>query len=188
MVLYQASDLITRLTASRQGLFNFVLLLSHARNLQTAQSQKSVVNDTFYSNKFHFSGDLVTELRPTLNENISLFFFSVASHIPYLFHLVSLLVSTGPPTIRASIHGLVINIIQSLCTCTCIKFSGESSWIWYRKIPKISPSMYKPLQIQDPQTCNTKKPPLDRPSKYNRAGGLYLENCSQIQSKTKQKR
>ena len=52
-------------------------------------------------------------------------FFPVASHIPYLFHLVTLLVSTGPPTIRASIHGLVINIIQSLCTCSCIKFSGE---------------------------------------------------------------
>ena len=51
--------------------------------------------------------------------------FPVASHIPYLFHLVTLLVSTGPPTIRASIHGLVINIIQSLCTCSCIKFSGE---------------------------------------------------------------
>ena len=177
MVLYQASDLITRLTASRKGLFNFVLLLSRACNLQTAQSQTSVLNDTFCWSKFHFSGDLVTELRPTLNENISLF-FSVASHIPYLFHLVSLLVSTGPPTIRASIHGLVINIIQSLCTCTCIKFSGESSWI----------SMYWPLQIQAPQTGNTKNPPLNRPSKYNPAGGLYLENCSHIQSKTKQKR
>ena len=104
-----------------------------------------------------------------------LFFFAVASHIPYLFHLVSLLVSTGPPTIRASIHGLVINIIQSLCTCTCIKFSGESSWIWYRKIPKISPSMYKPLQIQAPQTGNAKNPPLNRPSKYKPPGGLYLE-------------
>ena len=187
MVLYQASDLITRLTASRKGLFNFVLLLSRACNLQTAQSQTSVLNDTFCWSKFHFSGDLVTELRPTLNENISLF-FSVASHIPYLFHLVSLLVSTGPPTIRASIHGLVINIIQSLCTCTCIKFSGESSWIWYRKIPKISPSMYKPHQIQAPQTGNTKNPPLNRPSKYNPAGGLYLESCSQIHSKSKKKR
>ena len=144
MVLYQASDLITRFTASRQGLFNFVLRLSLACNLQTAQSQTSVVNDTFYSSKFHFSGDLVTELRPTLIKTF-LFFFSVASHIPYLFHLVSLLVSTGPPTIRASIHGLVINIIQSLCTCTCIKFSGESSWIWYCKMSKINPSMYKPL-------------------------------------------
>ena len=35
--------------------------------------------------------------------------------------------------------------------------------ISYRKIPKISPSKYKP------------------------PGGLYLENCPQIQSKTKQK-
>ena len=61
-------------SASRKGLFNFVLLLSRACNLQTAQSQTSVLNDTVYWSKFHVSGDLVTELRPTLNENISLFF------------------------------------------------------------------------------------------------------------------
>ena len=57
----------------------------------------------------------------------------------------------------------------------------------YRKILKISPSMYKPLQIQAPQTRNAKNPPLNRPSKYKPPGGLYLENCPQIQSKTKQK-
>lgn len=62
---------------------------------------------------------------------------TVASHIPYLFHLVTLLVSTGPPTIRASIHGLVINIIQSLCTCSCIKFSGEYIIRYSGEIPSI---------------------------------------------------
>ena len=45
----------------------------------------------------------------------------------------------------------------------------------YRKIPKISPSMHKPLQIQAPQTHNAKNPPLNRPSKYKPPGGLYLE-------------
>ena len=40
----------------------------------------------------------------------------------------------------------------------------------YRKIPKISPSMYKPLQIQAPQTGNAKNPPLNRPSKYKPPG------------------
>ena len=59
---------------------------------------------------------------------------------------------------------------------------------YYRKIPKISPSMYKPLQIWDPQTGNALNPPLNRPSKYRPPRGLYLENYSQIQSKTKQKR
>ena len=58
----------------------------------------------------------------------------------------------------------------------------------YRKIPKISPSMYKPLQIQAPQTGNAKNPPLNHPSKYKPPKGLYLENCTQIQCKTKQKR
>ena len=58
----------------------------------------------------------------------------------------------------------------------------------YRKIAKISPSMYKPLQIQAPQTGNAKNPPLNRPSKYKPPGGFYLENCPQIQRKTTQKR
>ena len=57
----------------------------------------------------------------------------------------------------------------------------------YRKIPKISPSMYKPLQILAPQTGNAKDPPLNRPSKYKLPRGLYLKNCPQIQSKTKPK-
>ena len=35
----------------------------------------------------------------------------------------------------------------------------------YRKIPKISPPMYKP-----PQTGNAKNPPLNRPSKYKPPG------------------
>ena len=45
----------------------------------------------------------------------------------------------------------------------------------YRKIPKISPSMYKPLQIKAPQTGNAKNPPLNCPSKYKPPGGLYLK-------------
>ena len=44
----------------------------------------------------------------------------------------------------------------------------------YCKIPKISPSMYEPLQIS-PQTRKAKNPPLNRPSKYKSLGGLYLE-------------
>ncbi|CAH1800649.1 unnamed protein product [Owenia fusiformis] len=42
----------------------------------------------------------------------------VASHLPFLFHIVTLLVATGPLSLRASTHGLVINIIHSLCTCS----------------------------------------------------------------------
>ena len=42
----------------------------------------------------------------------------------------------------------------------------------YRKIPKIGPSMYEPLQ-----TRNAKNPPLNRPPPPNRSppGGLYSE-------------
>ncbi|XP_074600003.1 neurofibromin 1 isoform X2 [Brevipalpus obovatus] len=50
----------------------------------------------------------------------------VYSHLPYLFHIVTLLVHTGPMSFRASIHGLVINIIHSLCTCTNPSFNHEA--------------------------------------------------------------
>ena len=55
----------------------------------------------------------------------------------------------------------------------------------YRKIPKIIPP---PPPNISPQTGNAKNPPLNRPSKYKPPGGLYLENCPQIQTITKQKR
>lgn len=51
----------------------------------------------------------------------------VAAHLPYLFHVVTLLVATGPLSLRASTHGLVINIIHSLCTCSQLNFSGDLS-------------------------------------------------------------
>lgn len=50
----------------------------------------------------------------------------VVSHLAFLFHIVTLLVSTGPLMLRASVHGLVINIIHSLCTCQCPQFKEET--------------------------------------------------------------
>ncbi|OZJ04004.1 hypothetical protein BZG36_03619, partial [Bifiguratus adelaidae] len=37
-------------------------------------------------------------------------------YLPELLHIVSLLVAAGPTLIRSSLHGLVVNIVQSLCT------------------------------------------------------------------------
>ena len=48
----------------------------------------------------------------------------------------------------------------------------------YRKIPKISPSMYKSLQIYPPPpppTRNAKNPQLIAPPNTSAHGGLYLE-------------
>ena len=44
----------------------------------------------------------------------------------------------------------------------------------YRKIPKISPSMYKPSRYKPPKLVRKKNPPLNRPSKYKPPGGLVL--------------
>ncbi|KAJ8986296.1 hypothetical protein NQ317_010008 [Molorchus minor] len=50
----------------------------------------------------------------------------VVRHLPYLFHTVTFLVCSGSLSMRASTHGLVINIIHSLCTCTQPSFSEET--------------------------------------------------------------
>ncbi|XP_022248395.1 neurofibromin-like, partial [Limulus polyphemus] len=67
----------------------------------------------------------------------------VASHLPYLFHIVVLIVHTGPVSLRASIHGLVINIIHSLCTCTRPSFSGETQRVLRLSLDEFSlPKFY----------------------------------------------
>ncbi|KAI9026450.1 hypothetical protein CLU79DRAFT_741805 [Phycomyces nitens] len=40
----------------------------------------------------------------------------VKSYLPEIFYIVSLVVGVGPTLVRASVHGIVINVIQSLCT------------------------------------------------------------------------
>ena len=60
----------------------------------------------------------------------------------------------------------------------------------YRKIPKISPSKYKPPKPMTQKTFRSiASPPPPTPCPNCKLpGGLYFENCPQIQSKTKQKR
>jgi len=40
----------------------------------------------------------------------------VKPYIPEIFHIVSMLAATGPTLIRTSVHGLVVNVIQTACT------------------------------------------------------------------------
>ncbi|XP_073471102.1 neurofibromin isoform X1 [Aquarana catesbeiana] len=67
----------------------------------------------------------------------------VAAHLPYLFHVVTLLVATGPLSLRASTHGLVINIIHSLCTCSQLNFSEETKQVLRLSLTEFSlPKFY----------------------------------------------
>ena len=67
----------------------------------------------------------------------------VARHLPYLFHTVTLLVCTGPVSMRASTHGLVINVIHSLCTCTKPSFSEETQRVLRLSLDEFSlPKFY----------------------------------------------
>jgi len=50
----------------------------------------------------------------------------VANHLPEIFHIITLLVATGPISLKASIHGLFINSLQSLLTCSGINFRSKT--------------------------------------------------------------
>lgn len=67
----------------------------------------------------------------------------VARHLPYLFHTVTFLVCTGSISMRASTHGLVINIIHSLCTCTKPSFSEDTQRVLRLSLDEFSlPKFY----------------------------------------------
>ncbi|XP_063853822.1 neurofibromin-like isoform X3 [Scylla paramamosain] len=67
----------------------------------------------------------------------------VARHLPYLFHIITFLVCTGPVSMRASTHGLVINIIHSLCTCTKPTFLEDTQRVLRLSLDEFSlPKFY----------------------------------------------
>ncbi|XP_063221252.1 neurofibromin isoform X4 [Bacillus rossius redtenbacheri] len=67
----------------------------------------------------------------------------VARHLPYLFHVVTFLVCSGSLSMRASTHGLVINVIHSLCTCTQPQFSEETKRVLRLSLDEFSlPKFY----------------------------------------------
>ncbi|CAH0561866.1 unnamed protein product [Brassicogethes aeneus] len=67
----------------------------------------------------------------------------VARHLPYLFHTVTFLVCSGSLSMRAATHGLVINIIHSLCTCTMPSFSEDTQRVLRLSLDEFSlPKFY----------------------------------------------
>jgi len=67
----------------------------------------------------------------------------VGKHLPYIFHTVTLLVRSGSLTMRASTHGLVINSIHSLCTCSSPSFSEDTHRILRMSLDEFSlPKFY----------------------------------------------
>ncbi|XP_034936145.1 neurofibromin isoform X2 [Chelonus insularis] len=67
----------------------------------------------------------------------------VGKHLPYLFHTVTFLVCSGSLSMRASTHGLVINIIHSLCTCSSPSFSEDTHRVLRMSLDEFSlPKFY----------------------------------------------
>jgi len=80
----------------------------------------------------------------------------VARHLPYLFHIVTFLVCTGPVSMRASTHGLVINLIHSLCTCTKPAFSEEALRVLRLSLDEFSlPKFYQLFGISKVHSAAT---------------------------------
>ncbi|XP_040571379.1 neurofibromin isoform X2 [Lepeophtheirus salmonis] len=80
----------------------------------------------------------------------------VIRHLPYLFHIVSFLVCTGPVSMRASTHGLVINIIHSLCTCTKPTLTEECKRLLRLSLDEFSlPKFYQLFGISRVQSAAT---------------------------------
>ncbi|XP_020613799.1 neurofibromin-like [Orbicella faveolata] len=136
----------------------------------------SLISKTFISPTLRLEQHLMWDDIAILTRYLLMLSFNdcldVASHIPYLFHLVTLLVSTGPPTIRASIHGLVINIIHSLCTCSCIKFSDETHKLLRMRLAELSsPKFYLLFGISKVKT------PAVKAFKATYQGRYTLRDC-----------
>ncbi|THD27494.1 Neurofibromin [Fasciola hepatica] len=70
------------------------------------------------------------EIAPMLRYLLMLSFnncLDIRTHLPRLFHIATLLVCTGPLSLRASMHGFVINVIHSLCTSSLAKHLSEQT-------------------------------------------------------------
>ncbi|CAG8517845.1 8557_t:CDS:10 [Diversispora eburnea] len=72
---------------------------------------ETVANTIVTLSSVNIRGKIITRLRKTKNLTENPAWTEIA-----LFHVISLLVATGPPLIRASVHGLIVNLVQSLCT------------------------------------------------------------------------
>ena len=68
---------------------------------------------------------------------------NVQQYLPELFYVISMVVATGPLLIRASVHGIVVNLVQSLCTS--MQLSDESIRSLTVMISQFSEPKYKLL-------------------------------------------
>ncbi len=48
----------------------------------------------------------------------------VVTHLPYIFHCITVLAHCGANALRSSVHGIAVNVVHSLCTSSTPKFSG----------------------------------------------------------------
>ncbi|EFN88549.1 Neurofibromin [Harpegnathos saltator] len=69
----------------------------------------------------------------------------VGRHLPYVFHTVTFLVCSGSLTMRSCIHGLVINTIHSLCTCSSPSFREDTYRILHMSLDEFSLPKYHVL-------------------------------------------
>ncbi|CAH2101890.1 unnamed protein product [Euphydryas editha] len=144
-----------------------------ARYLSPVYITEFSSHELWNSNKY--KGD-ITQLMLSFNNCLD-----VARHLPYLFHTVTFLVCSGTVSMRAATHGLVINIIHSLCTCNSPSFSEETQRVLMLSLDEFAlPKFYQMFGISKVKSAAV----TAFRSPYNRhTGDRYSEHsytCSEL--------
>ncbi|TNN17943.1 Neurofibromin [Schistosoma japonicum] len=97
----------------------------------------------------------------------------ICTHLPRLFHIATLLVCTGPLSLRASVHGFVINVIHSLCTSSLAKQISEKTVQQLRQLLAefTLPKFYEVFGIQNVKCAPISAFPHFRPGERS---GLFV--------------
>ncbi|KAH8860712.1 Neurofibromin [Schistosoma japonicum] len=98
----------------------------------------------------------------------------ICTHLPRLFHIATLLVCTGPLSLRASVHGFVINVIHSLCTSSLAKQISEKTVQQLRQLLAefTLPKFYEVFGIQNVKCAPISAFPHFRPGERS---GLFKQ-------------
>ncbi|GBC02045.1 hypothetical protein RclHR1_04420015, partial [Rhizophagus clarus] len=108
-------------SASAEIVANTIVTLSsvNVRGKIIARLRKVITSTSLNPTRTLTENPAWPEIAVLIRFNLMLSFNNrqhVQLYLPELFYIITMLIATGAPFIRASIHGLIVNLVQSLCT------------------------------------------------------------------------
>ena len=67
-------------------------------------------------------------LRKMHNIEVTLLVFSVVKNLTDVFYLCIIMMAYGPPFVKATIHGIVLNTVQSLASLPEVMANGKFTY------------------------------------------------------------